>query len=182
MAKRTTKKAPAAEKTTTYSTRFNSEQREQLEEAAALMGVSGSRFFRDATLRVVADTLNASPPNDRALTSMARAVADQLVSPRIEVHYECDAYNDRREKRLVNLDNAPAAIDYKLDNGEPDLDWRPCAVSANILTDRDVQQLTRIAENCPHSFVVALLVELRSGSAPVPEFKPRTDSRKLLND
>ena len=183
MAKRPTKNAPASEKTTTYSTRLNQEQREQLEEAAALAGVSASRFIRDATLRAVADTLNASPPNDRALAAMARKVAEQLARPCIEVIYDNTVSGyDHQETRLIGLARKPVNIGYASEDSEDRWGYHPTAVSSEVLSERLLHQLAEIVESCPHSFINALLAELRSGAEPAPEFKPKTDSRKLLND
>ena len=75
--KKPTGKAPV-DKTTTYSTRLNDQQKGHLEQAAALMGVSASRFIRDATLRAAADVVNSSAPNDRAINAIAQQLANSI--------------------------------------------------------------------------------------------------------
>jgi hypothetical protein len=71
--------------TTTYSTRFDSRQRELIESAAKQLNWSPARLIRDAAVRRAADIANASGSADVKLRELAGLLLNQLLNPKVEI-------------------------------------------------------------------------------------------------
>jgi len=180
MAKKKQTKKPAAEKTTTYSTRLNEEQKEHLEQAAAFTGVSASRFIRDATLRAAADVVNATAPHDRAISAIAQLLADSISNQHAELEY---LYEDDQVSRVkASLNNGYLSLSQ--DQGDDEYELRKILVSIkiNTLAPQEVRQLNSIAESCPFAFAQAFTKAMRGVGEPLPEFTPRSNPDRLLSD
>ena len=180
MAKKKTTKKTAADKTTTYSTRLNDEQREHLENAAASTGVSASRFIRDATLRAAADVVNSTAPNDRAITAIAQRLADSISNQQAELEYQYE--DDQVSVSKASLNNGYLPINQDRQHEEFELNRHLLSVKINSLSPQDIRQLRAIAESCPFTFAQAFLKAMRGASEPMPEFSPRSNPDSLLSD
>lgn len=177
--KKTTKKTPA-DKTTTYSTRLNDEQREHLEQAAGLKGVSASRFIRDATLRAAADAVNATAPNDRAITAIAQRLANSLVDQQAKLKF-VDEF-DQATHSKVSLNNGHLAMAQTNQNDESQPERTLSSIEINTLTTQEIRQLKSIAESCPIAFAQAFLKAMTGANEPLPEFTVRSKPDQLVAD
>lgn len=180
MAKKNTPKKSVAEKTTTYSTRLNDEQREHLEHAAASLGVSASRFIRDATLRAAADVVNATAPNDRAINAIAQRLVDSILNQQATLGFADEFENQYTEKAILNNATLPMSQFFAQREDEPrrELEY----ITINTLNKREMRQLTEIAESCPFAFAQAFLKATRGASEPLPEFSARSNPDKLMSE
>jgi uncharacterized protein (DUF1778 family) len=178
--KQTTKPAPAAEKTTTYSTRLNDEQRESLERASQQAGVSASRFMRDATLRAAADLENSVSPNDRAMTHLAGRLAETLLNPKVDFRYDDEADQSHERTALGNAEwCSPPVVDSSI---VPDEQCPVSAFRVHGLSPSEIAQLTEMARLCPITFSRTLISALTGVREPAPKFVARSDPDRLLND
>lgn len=177
--KQTAKAAPTTEKTTTYSTRLNDEQRECLERAASIAGVSASRFMRDATLRAAADIENGAAPNDRAISHLTKRIADNLLSPKVQLSYEDDYQQTTINTHLCSGDWMSVAPVESVAPGEL---ATLKAIRVDAIQGKDLQYLRQMAQLCPFTFARALITALHGATDPSPEFTGRTDPERILND
>jgi uncharacterized protein (DUF1778 family) len=179
MAKKQTTKTVPVEKTTTYSTRLNEEQRERLEQAASAANMSASRFMRDATLRAASDLHNAAPPFDRSLAKFAKLVANSLLDPTVEVTKQ----NEYEQTHTVTFRASNGPISLEPSHSEkPEESWRPKELRIEGLTPDDVQNLREMARVCPLSFSQALIAALDGVTEPAPKFVVRSDPDRMLAD
>lgn len=181
MAKKTTKK-DATEKTTTYSTRLNDEQRSLLEEAASIAGVSAAKLIRDAALRAAADTVNAQGGNDAAILSSMHALAGTLKNPHATVTYHCDEMDYSTDK-TITISNAEASLDscIKVD-GNVDFQFEPKSIRGHFLTTAQLNTLREIAINCPITFSDAFRRALDGADDRSISFTPRANPQSLIDE
>lgn len=177
--KQSTKPAPAAEKTTTYSTRLNDEQRESLERASQQAGVSASRFMRDATLRAAADLENSVSPNDRAIAQLAGKLAETLLKMKVDVEYEDEAAQTQSRSIFSPTDWTELPTVKSQISGEP---LPPSAIRVESLTPHEITQLAEMARLCPLTLSRSLIAALTGVREPAPTFTPKSDPDRLLND
>jgi len=179
MAKKQTTKTAPVEKTTTYSTRLNEEQRERLEWAAAASNMSASRFMRDATLRAAYDLDNAAPPHDRAIAILAKRVADGLLDPTAKVTKE----NEYEQKVTVPYRASNGSISLVTsDSDNPEDSWRVTELRIDGMSKDDIQQIRQMARVCPLSFAQALIAAFDGVTEPAPKFVVRSDPDRMLAD
>lgn len=179
MAKKSSATPSASDKTTTYSTRLNDDQKQSLETAAQIAGVSASRFIRDATLRAAADIENAAAPNDRAIAHLAKRLADTLLNQRVHIRYDDEA-GEHDERALVGSSSWT-----ELPKVESILPGEQCTASAirvDRLTSNEVSQLADMAHACPLALSSAIISALTGASEPAPTFVTKSDPIRLLND
>ena len=181
MAKKPTKKA-AAEKTTTYSTRLNDEQRALVEQAASSRGVSASKFIRDAALQAAVDAVNAEGTNDAAILASMMALADVLKSPQATITYHSGVV-EHTTQRTVSVGRAGTPIDVHItaDNGE-DLDFRPVSIQAETLTQKQLMTLREIAVSCPITFSSAFKRAIDGSDKELPMFTPKASTQSMLDN
>lgn len=181
MAKKTSKKSPA-EKTTTYSTRLNDEQKALVEEAAAIAGVSASKFIRDAALQAALDGVNAYGTNDAAILASMLSLADVLKKPHATITFHSNVVEHSTERTIaIGHSGTPLTLPISDDKGE-DLDFRPVAIRANTLTHDQLKTLREIAVNCPISFSNAFRRAIDGANHERPQFVPKAKSQAILDD
>lgn len=76
---------PAAEPTTTLSTRLSAEQKDLIEQAAQVQSWTASNLMRKAAVERAAHILNTGRPTRFAFGSFAERLAEQLCSPELWV-------------------------------------------------------------------------------------------------
>lgn len=179
MAKKKTTKAAPTEKTTTYSTRLNDEQRERLERAASASNMSASRFMRDATLRAASDLHNAAPPFDRSLASFAKLVANSLLDPTVKVTKQNEY--EQTHTVIYRASNGPISLEPS-HSEKPEDSWRPKELRIDGLTSDDIMNLREMARVCPLSLAQALIAAFDGVTEPAPKFVARSDPDRLIAD
>lgn len=182
MAKKNTKTTTKAEQTTTYSTRLNNEERLILEEAATLTDVSSSKFIRNATLQASSETLNAAAPNDRAVKSIARTLAKQLLELQCEINYETDyeGYTPSRTVLLQSLNTIN--LEYPVSDESHEIEFVAKSITPNTMSKPQINKLIQIAQSCPQTFVECLINELQGRAESEPDFNPRVDMSSIAKD
>jgi uncharacterized protein (DUF1778 family) len=181
MAKKSTKKAPA-EKTTTYSTRLNEDQKTVLEEAAAIKGISASKFIRDAALQAAVDTVNAHGSNDAAILSSLLSLADVLKRPEATVTFHSDEIDHSTERKLI-LDNngTSLAVNITDDNGN-DLHFYPVSIRGESLTSKQLNTLRDIAASCPITFSETFRRAIDGVNGKQLDFTPKANANTVIDD
>lgn len=182
MTKKSTKTAAKTEQTTTYSTRLNTEEKQILEDAAALTDVSSSKFIRNATLQASSEIINAAAPNDRAVKTSARLLAKQMLELQCEINYHGD-YADYETSRNVILQSS-GEIDLRYPNfsEEHDVQFVAHSIVPKVMQRAQINKLIKVAQNCPHAFVEALINELQGRVDEEPDFTPRVDIGSIIKD
>jgi len=181
MAKKTPANTPS-DKSTTYSTRLNDEQRALLEQAAEIEGVSASKFIRDAALKAAADTVNSSGNNERAIYAAVYSLADIVRNPKASVTMHSDDI-DHSYEREISLTNGDVTLQptSPVDDLYDDV-FRPHSIRGQTLGHHKVQILLSIAESCPISFARAFRTAFSGNDDKPLEFSPKANPAKILED
>lgn len=181
MAKKTPKKDPT-EKTTTYSTRLNDEQRSLLEEAASIAGVSAAKLIRDAALRAAADTVNSQGPNEAAIMSSMYTLAGSLKNPQATVTFHSSEIEYTTE-RTIAISNADTSLDGCIQvNGTDDIEFVPTKIRAHFLSVGQIRTLREIAVNCPITFSDAFRRAIDGADEKTLTFTPRANPQSLIDE
>lgn len=182
MAKKKTAKKTTGENTTTYSTRLNDQQRVLIEEAAAISGVSASKFIRDAALQAAADTVNANGSNDAAILAAMMSLADVLKKPQATVTYFSEVVQHSTE-RTISIADSSTSLDIHIeDNKGHDLHFQPVSIQANTLRPYQLKTLTEIAASCPITFSDAFRRAVEGTTESKLKFTPKANPRAMLED
>lgn len=179
MAKKPIPDAPA-DKTTTYSTRLNEKQRALLEEAAEALGVSASKFIRDAALLAAADAVNTQGQNEAAIDTAMHTLAEKIKHPSVVIRERSLVIGQTREHEVQA---SPGDIALRTHNSDETDEYEFYAESINIptLTKGEIRTLRDIAESCPIAFSAAFRKAVDGTSrTPIP-FTPRANPKQILD-
>ena len=179
MAKKKPEKSLSTEGSTTYSTRLADDQKELLEQAAALTGVSASRFIRDATLRAALDVVNAAPPNDRAIQATMARIADILLNQPYKLVKQNYAGVPFTKKGL----GSRQSIDLQVNRSDVlEESEEPVSLILESISHDDIKNLESIARSCPVTFAQSMVKAILGVTEPLPTFAPKADPDRHLND
>ncbi len=156
------KKAKKAE-TSTVGTRFESRQREVVEQAAEIAGCSPARFIRDAAIERALSVVNASGPSEFRIRKLAAMLVDHLL--RATVGEESDGEHTRQgvQSALYYVPNPAEGS-----NAGSGVDWQA------------LREIREALNTCGTAFVRMLLDEWGGQGVQAEAYKPKIKPEDIL--
>ena len=156
------KKAKKAE-TMTVGTRFESRQREVVEQAAEIVGCSAAKFIRDAAIERALSVVNASGQSEYRLRKLAAMLIDHLL--RVHIGEETDGRHTLEgvESALYSVANPAEGADAK--------------GGANL---RALHEIREALNTCGPAFVRMVLDEWQGQGKPAETYEPKIKAEDVL--
>jgi hypothetical protein len=185
--KKTTKKGrggtqdDASSRSTSFSTRFDAEQRELVEAAAKKLNWKPAKLIREASVARAVDIVNASDSADRRrLRELVEVVLRQLIDPTCSVGWFYPEDPDQPvAMRTYSYRNQPAN-DERFQADNPHDRWSISYCSVERPLEVDLMQVREAFRTCGTEFVRMLLDDWRSFETGGRGYKPKLDPGRLL--
>ncbi|NOX60183.1 MAG: hypothetical protein GXP29_15170 [Planctomycetes bacterium] len=166
-----------------YSTRFEPQQRELVEEAAGSLNISPAKLIREAAVRRAADVLNADSGSRGRLRVLARAVVCQIMNP--SVKYQRSLKGSIPEMRATETVEKSYLQPQMIDEEPPD-DWysssdvNESTIQAVRPDDKSIGEIESAFASCPTEFS-AMILEALSTWWRGESYTPKVQMETLLN-
>lgn len=177
-----------ASQTTSYSTRFDTQQREIIEQAADVLGCSAAKLIRDSAVTRSVDVMNAQGGARDSLRRLASRLIRQVFNPEVELDREIghSPVDDPRKDmgvESVRIDRNTARSWGNQDEFMPEhlqKSNRVRAVRVLRPDDNELRQMKDAFETTGTEFIKLLLEHWGEARAGAQEYQPAIKPHSLL--
>ncbi len=161
--------------TSSLSTRFESQQRELIEEAAGSLNISPAKLIREAAVRRAVDVLNASSGSRGRLRVLAREVVRQIMNPSVKYKRPKGEFREMgAAETVVKSFMQPQILDQEPPDDWPISNVDEATIEAVRPDDKCIEEIESAFASCPTEFSAMILEALSTfwrGESYTPKVK-----------